>query len=442
MSIFYLVFDTNTSKAFAQNLEPCSKVSEWIKSNNRFEIAACEIHVRRISITPAQFEKIPGIKNAGDIKLTNKSINLETENALNQQITVAIEKLKKDRRNTKSNRFVRGCLNADSKDGSFKLFDSCSIRRSNTPNTIGASQGAQLSFTRNLNASEDNDEQKNVFNVALALRGTKGIDKNTSATFATEYQRNNSSDAEQDNLNAALGLLYDISSDVELTTAELLEKLIDGESRDSILNDYYSIRLSSDISYNRRGVFGDEDSQACLEMPTAEFCDRQNLETIRIVGNVSPYLPVLNGVSVNKQTGKGDFAWSVSPVAGIFYDDALNDNVELESGNTVDGSVLGLTGGVSASLSPSVFNNRWQLGASAQIIEALDRSSGRVEDFEGTSRQFTSTLSYALIDEAYIGQTTSNHIIPAISLVYTNGSDSLRGRSSRQTLELALTILY
>ena len=190
------------------------------------------------------------------------------------------------------------------------------------------------------------------------------------------------------------------------------------------------------------GVFGDEDSDECTANPNEPFCDRQTLETIRITGGVSPYFPSFNNVIFDVNGSDEPWQIAISPTASVFYDTALNDNVLLPSGEAADGDVFGLVGQISASLSPGAFENRWQLAVSGQIIEALDRSSGRIATFDRTSREFTSTLSYALIDDAYIGQTQSNRIIPAIAIIYTNGSDSLRGRSSRETIRLAFTALY
>lgn len=431
-----------------EDLTP-EEITTW-----ELSILACQL-ATEIHLRDSDYNKIPGISGSGDItkaniEKENSMITAETVTALVKQIELRKERLIADRINAGSSRFVRGCFNKQ-QSGVFKtineIFDSCTLRRTNSRNTVESSQGALFSFTRDLRNSDDEDD-RNTFEIAAAFRGTGGIDGKTSWTFATEYQRNNTENSEQANFNISTGIIRDFTFNDKLTKAELNRlATADGENlyKDiygklyKIRNQFSSYRTNLNVEYNRTGLFGSPDTEACILDSNQGFCGRQNLESLRVVGGVSPYFTFLNGVS---SKGGQPWQWAISPTGSVFYDTALNDNVVLPTGATVDGDVFGLVGGVSASLSPRVLRNRWQLSASAQIVEALDRSEGRRDTFEQTSRQFTSTLSFALIDDAYVGQTQSNDIIPAIAVVYTNGSDSLRGRSGVETLRLALTLLY
>jgi len=412
------------------------EITKW-----EFSILACRL-ATEIHLRDSDYNKIPRIKDSGDItkaNIENSTITAQTVTALVEQIELGKERLLADRLNAGSSRFVRGCFNKNQSGilkSINKIFDSCTLRRTNSRNTIESAQGALFSFTRDLRNSDDDD--RNTFEIAAAFRGTGGIDDKTSWTFATEYQRNNTENSEQANFNISTGIIRDFTFNDKLTKAEL-EALLKTENLHNVRNKFYSFRTNLNVEYNRTGLFGSPNTEACMLDADQGFCGRQNLESLRVVGGVSPYFTFLNGFS---SKGGQPWQWAVSPTGSVFYDTALNDNVVLPTGASVDGDVFGLVGGVSASLSPGILKNRWQLSASAQIIEALDRSVGRRDTFEQTSRQFTSTLSFALIDDAYVGQTQSNDIIPAIAVVYTNGSDSLRGRSGVETLRLALTLLY
>lgn len=406
-------------------------------------IGTCLI-VAQALLKPADFLEIPGLDSAADIKIGNLAITTDTDRVLAQAIERRLTEYRSDRLNSKSKRFVRGCFNSEGESGIGALFSdlfhSCSLRRSNTPNTKAASQPALISFTRDLDA-EDGD-QRDVFEVAAGFRATGGINGgDTAYSFATEFQRNTKEGSQQANFNLALGIVHDIYD-----AADLLDEAIIAAGRDDanafrLSDGYWSIRLSGELQFNTKGIFGDPDSEPCMMTPDAAFCGRQDMESIRLVGNISPYFDALNGVDYSSK-GDPTLAWAVSPVFGLFYDEALNDDVVLASGETADGSVLGFSAGVSASVSPGIFKNRWQLSGSAKIIETLDRSTGRVEDFDQSSTELIASLSYAFRDGSYVGQSTTNNLVPAISVTYANGSDPLRGRDDRETLTIAFSVLY
>ena len=435
----------------APRLEPCSDLFKWVNSGaavgstEDFEINACLILTRAV-LKNEDLLAVPGIENFEDIKFGNANITLKSQEVLLTKLATSVEKFRVDRKNSKSRRFVRGCLNADVSSGPANLlsevFQSCSLRRSNTPNTRAASQPALFSFTRNFDGSEE--DQENTFQIAAGFRATGGFNDGDSAySIATEFQRNTTDGSEQANFNVSLGLIHDVASSIAvLSSTQVVEELRNPELNPfSLIDGYGSLRFSGELQFNRAGIFGDSDSEPCMLMPSAAFCGRQDMESIRFVGNISPYFDKLNGVDINSK-GEPTLAWAVSPVFGVFYDEALNGDVVLSNGEPSDGSVLGVTAGISASLSPGIFQNRWQLSGSAQIVEALDRSAGRVDNFESTSTEIMATLSYAYREGSYVGQSTANQLVPAIAITYANGSDPLRSRTERETLTIALTLLY
>jgi len=426
----------------------CSDISE---STPRVEISAC-LSVIRIYFPSSEkksIDEFKGVKSRQDLLLLKPEQNKKLVEAIRREK----QKLREERRKSTSSRFVRGCLNGvDTNFGKTisYIFNACTLRRTNTPNTIESAQGAQISFTRNLRNVEilnnvaQEVEQKNQIDVQAAFRGTHSLNGNTSASIATEFQRSNDDSAQQASLSISAGIIKDFVFGIDLSDQEIDQRLTQFRQDNNprpLFNDFLSIRFSGDISYNRLGVFPNNESDACITDPAQPFCNRQNLETIRFSGTVSPYTPQLNG---NFKLSKSQSRWqyAISPTIGIVHDRALNDNVVLATGEAISGGVTGLVAQMNASLSPDFMNNRWQLSTSAQIISAFDIAERRVSTFESTSREFTAQLNYALNDGGYIDQTTNNNIIPSISIQYTNGSDSLRQRAGREQLIIALTVLY
>lgn len=412
-----------------------------IDLTNIAEISACKIVAQKV-LKPIQLQAadVPGITSFDDISLINKNITAGSGAKLSPLVLKGIEDLRKGRVDAKSDKFVRGCVNI-SPGFLSELFDECSIRESNTPKTWAASQSAKLSFTRNFDANEDNETQKSSVKIASAFKGSQGIDGRTAMTFGTEYNRNTTEGEKLDNLSISIGIVRDLFDNFNDTSDQVKDKLVEWDSS-TIANDYTSVQFSGDFSYNRKGVYGDLKSDECVAMPNAKYCGKQILETGRFTGYFVPYFPKLNSVTVGEKNAP-ELAWSISPSLGFFVDDALNGDVELPMDKNVNGTVYGLVANVSAGISPGISKNRWRLSASGQIVEALKRSEGRVSTFEDTSRKFSTTLSYALADHAYVKQKKAkNNIVPAISLTYTNGSDSLIGKSSQDTLEVAFSLLY
>lgn len=403
-------------------------------------IASCKIIARAV-VDKDLLGDVPGIVKFDDIKSDNTAITPATAAKLTDLVDNGLKQLQADRVDDSKKRFIRGCMNQSGGILS-KLFDECAVRKSNTPGSLAASEAALFSFTRDFDANKENGKQKTFYSIASAFRGDRGIDGKTAMDFGIEYHRNNKIGKQQDNLNINLGLVRDIYAGY--STRDVANALINQVRPANITSDYSSLRFEGGVSYNRKGIYGDPKSDPCQAMPDAKFCGKQILESARFTGFLSPYLSSLNSSTVVLIDGKpqSSLTWAVSPTIGIFFDDALNSGVVLPTGDTVNGSVWGVTARVSAAVSPGLSKNRWQLAASGQITEAINRSAGRMETFEDTSRKFAASLSYALTDDAYIGQKKSNRIIPAVALVYTNGSDSLRGKKSQDTLELALTLLY
>lgn len=425
-----------------------------------FELDACFIIVQEL-LTKEDTQSIEGLSSIEDLRPGSLSISSSATSKLIKKIKNTKELFRKQRQNVSSKRFQRGCFNAEDQgtllNALSDVFSNCALRRTNTPGSADAGRPAEFSFTRTLRSTTLANgtvvEPASTFDINAAFNGSQTFGTNAAASFRTEYQRNTAQGQEQANFSIGLGGIFDVTTGASLTD-DLLFRLPDFDNEGSSFlgyqarNAFSSYRFAADLSYNRMGVFGSADSDACVADMTSPLCGRQNLETLRLTTTVVPYFDLLNGVLNNGPAKSSSdkniprLHWSVSPDFGLFFDDALNDDVVVASGDPVTGSVYGGRAGFSAAISPSVMKNRWRAEFSGHIIEAFERDAGRVTTFEKVSRQFDASLSFALRDNAYLEQTDTNFLIPAISITYTNGSDSLRGRSGRESVTVALSLFY
>ena len=313
----------------------------------------------------------------------------------------------------------------------------CHLRATNDTENIAASRPATFAYTLN----NDGDDS---IAVSAAVKARHALQPGFLALKA-EWQKNTQQKEEQDNLNLGVGYDFEIFRQRPSPSARQVKQKLDaGETVNpaealNALNDFYSIIVANSIEYNRKGIFGDATAAPCVADPTLRACGDQFLETIRFSSQASPYWP---GLESANWTNNDQFYWVFSPTATVFYDRAVNNDVELLDGNLVNGGVFGIAGRATLAISPGIYKNRFELTLSGQIVQAFDRDMMRLEDFEKSSRLFSASLQYALSDNSFVGQKTSDYLIPAFSITYTNGSDSLKGRESQDTIVFGLSLKY
>lgn len=408
-------------------------------------IPACVLSLRAYGASSADFEDINGISNIDSIrnalnpslkKIEPIKFSKNTADALGDIVEKRKAAFIKDRKDKTNARFNKRCL-----DIIKGVFDQCRLRASNTPSTVGTTQPASFSYTVN----GDGDDS---FAIASAFQGARSY-KDVFLTLGADYQRNNQQTSQQDNLNIEAGFNFDIAPSLEAALRDFENDPLKTEqqAQDKFLKGFPSANIGVNIAYNRMGLFGDPTSDPCVADPDMPICGRQNLETLRLSGAILPYITQFGGDNFFNQGDGSSWHWQISPSGGVFYDVALNDDVVSASGEAVDGDVFGLNGRFAASLSPGFFQNRYEISLTGQIIQALSRDPRRITEdvttnFEQTSRLFTASLQYALVEGSFVGQVSSNQVIPTIGFTYTNGSDSLRGRRSQNTFVASFNVEY
>lgn len=314
---------------------------------------------------------------------------------------------------------------------------SCQLRATNDAESVGAARPATFAYTIN----NDGDDS---IAVSAAVKATHALKPGFLALKA-EWQKNTQQKKEQDNLNLGVGYDFEIFRRRQSPAEQrITQRLTNNETVGfpeglRALNDFYSIIVANSIDYNRKGIFGDATAEPCVADPTLRACGDQFLETIRFSTQASPYWP---GLESYDWSNNDQFYWVLSPAATVFYDRAINNDVELLSGDLVNGGVFGVVGRTTLAISPGIYQNRFELALTGQIIQALDRDMMRLGDFEKSSRLFSASLQYALSDNAFVRQKKSDYLIPAFSITYTNGSNSLKGRESQDTIVFGLSLKY
>lgn len=306
----------------------------------------------------------------------------------------------------------------------------CTIRADNDPLKIGASKPATFAYTLN-NDGKDSVAIEAAVKSFFSIRDASG----KFLTLSGLWHKNNQQTKEQDNVNVGIGVVFESNSG-------LYQAFEASRNQEGPLppRKYFYADTSFDLSYNRKASFGDVNRAECVNDPDLLACGRQNLETARIAVTTSPYSPRFESHRVFEESSSTLY-WVLSPVAGIFYDEVLNDGVETYAGSAASGGVLGANLGLNFSISPGVFDNKWVFQLSGQVVELASQSDGRKEDFEKSTSSFSASLSYAL-GNSFIGDKAENKLIPALTLTYTTGSDPLKGRDSQNTLVAGLSLKY
>ncbi len=315
----------------------------------------------------------------------------------------------------KPEKIMQSCFGAQNVFG-------CSVRADLDPKTIGASQPASVSFTRNNNGRDYAFLQAAVklsYDLGPAFLNLKG-----------QWHKNTEQTKEQDSQSLGIGATF-LNTNVD----KIFDRFLEDQTSST---DYWTVYTDLDLSLNRKATFGDKKSASCIASPTLPSCNKQFLESARVSLVTAPFLS-----SFEEQTGgAGDRNyWAFGPTFGAFVDSALNDDYVSATGSKVDGTVAGLTASATLSLSPGVFRNQWEFQLSAQTIQAMQRDKSRLGDFEKSSNLVSASLSYAL-GGSFLNQRDENTWITALTLKYAKGSDSLTGRPDQDSLTLGLSLKY
>ena len=302
----------------------------------------------------------------------------------------------------------------------------CTLRADNSSKKKENSDPASFAYTAN-----NDDESDDSFAIMAALK-IAIEDNNKTYGLKTQWHKNNQQSKEQDNftIGASYGLTF---SNV---TSDFLKWVAAGKPASWETNTHTHY-LDFDLAYNRKAIFGDEKADACVADMSLKACNRQNLETLRLSGSLSPWWSNWE----HQPKSENEAFWSFAPTISVFVDEALNGNVETLSGKNVNGSVTGVMGNGSLFFSPSMFDYKWGLTLSGQLTQTVSRNEQRKEDFPESSPLFSVSLDYAL-GGTYVGQKDKNTFLPAIGITYTNGADPLNGKEDQDTLVLGFKLKY
>lgn len=301
----------------------------------------------------------------------------------------------------------------------------CAVRGDTDPNVIDASKPASLTFTENFDG-EDSYAVKLGVSALFDIQPLFNADR-TSITTKALWQKNTETKKAQDNQAITIGL--------EFFNTDTDEKFVEAWTQGDGYYDFYAVTTGLDLGVNRKAVFGDPASAPCLANPGETVCGKQFQESIRTTLKSSIYSTHLDFADDDK-----GFVALITPTVGLFYDDALNDNFVAANGIVADGAVSGYTAGAVLVVTPKLADSRWQIKLNLQANQTFQRDAKRRPDFERSSRLGSLELAYSLMGP--LGQTGDNKWIPQITLTYTDGSDSLKGQKSQNTLVLALSVKY
>ncbi len=301
----------------------------------------------------------------------------------------------------------------------------CTLRADNSSKKKENSDPASFAYTANGGEGKDSYAIMAALNIAVESN-------NKTYGLKTQWHKNNQQAKEQDNftIGASYGLTFsDVTDDYK--------KWIAAGKPDNWNAKTSTHYLDFDLAFNRKAIFGDTKQEACIADMTLKACNRQNLETLRLSGSLSPWWNHWEHTPKSDNEG----FWSFSPTFSFFVDDAFNGNVETLAGDTVNGTVSGGVANGSFFYSPSMFDYRWGLTMSGQITQSFSRSTGRTEDFPKSSPLLTFAIDYALGD-TYVGQKDKNTFLPSVGITYTNGADPLKGKEDQDTFVVGLKVKY
>lgn len=395
----------------------------------------------RILLKDSDYYQNPRIPRPEDVRDINKLVSVDVAEELANLIEEKKAELRAQRNNASSKRFVKRCFNQSGEKPGYQhalnaVFDICRLRASNTPGTVETNKPASFAYTANRDGADS-------IAVQSAFKGGRTVGE-TILSASVDYQRNNQQKKEQANLKTGLSVNYILAPSTEKALVQFKQNEI---TLDEFLDGFYSAELEFDVDYNRTGIFGDPETTLCQQDPAQPFCGRQNLESLRLTGSVAPFLPFLTGRLFDDNDADASWPWAISPVGEVFFDTALNNDVVTPDGNVINGDVFGVKGGFAAAIAPGYLKNRIEFSVSGHVIQTISRDPGRIStidayNFERVSRELSASIQYALSDGAFVGQASSNNVIPIISFTYTNGSNSLEGKQSQDTFVVGLGLEY
>jgi hypothetical protein len=292
------------------------------------------------------------------------------------------------------------------------------------PDSMAWDDPARISLTIDTRGADKFSAQINL-EAQRAIYGLFGGDRDGEIGGYVRWNRESGGSEQQDNLE--LGASLDI-----LDSTAMLDRprfLADptaaaNERRGSVT---WSAKLSS--GYARTATYPDLSAAPCTTTPTLPQCRVQFTESLRSSLQLVP-----GGVWQERGSANGT-SFSFEPRLGLDHDLLLNGPIDTATGLRTTGGYLSAIGSVKLKLAPGFIGARWELAASAQVRQALSRSTLRADDIEETAELYKLSATYFLLTP-----TEKSPWRIGLGVVYTNGSDPLTGKPDASTIVVSLRI--
>lgn len=306
-----------------------------------------------------------------------------------------------------------------------------SIQADEAPDDKPWEEPARLAYTVNMRGRDS-------FSVDVAAKLSHSLSTGSPVFGTTElvWHKNNQQKKEQDDLRAAVGLHLDI--DTISATGPLNENAL-------------SLFVDANLSYGRKAVFPDTTTPACVASPSAVYCKRQYVESIRGTLDLAPFKRDIFESDQPRRPATGEtpnstrllgppLAYSFGLFGTAFFDDVTRNAVDPDDGTLITGMVSGLHAKAGIAMSPKLADYRLVLRLSGEVVKTLSRGAGRESDFPKSSHLLSASLDYDLVQSSLLDLGPTFR--PSVGVTYTNGSDPLAGRKKQSTIVVALKIAF
>lgn len=294
---------------------------------------------------------------------------------------------------------------AEEKENAWKI----SLFGDDAPASTPWTEPASLSATIN-------DDAKDSYAYQFSLKAARHIGGDFFLTPKVKWKRNNQQKSAQNKFSTSLGLHWEPNSG----------------NLDGFIQPW-SHYVDLAVGYSRKSVFADLTKNGCDTNSTPVFCHTQHEEALEGKVQYSPF-----HISWEKDPDGKELAYSVIPAVGFFWNDLLNQPVNPETLQALDGSVAGFVASFSAAISPKLYDHRWKVGITAQTRHRLHSSVSRADGFTKSAQLLKISLDYRLYDPVQV----SSGFLPSVGFTYTTGEDPLTGLKKQENLMLALKVAY
>lgn len=187
--------------------------------------------------------------------------------------------------------------------------------------------------------------------------------------------------------------------------------------------------LSIGTGYARTAAYADLSAAPCTTTPAVPQCQTQHEESLR-----SSLALVPTGVWQEGGKAKG-ISYSIEPKLGLDHDLILNAPIEQATGLAKKGGYLSALAGIKFKLMPGFISPSWELAASAQLRQALSRSTLRRDEIEESAELFKLSATYFFITPSETSKWRAG-----LGLTYTKGGDPLTGKPDVSTIVVAFRL--